>query len=174
MGKVAVLGLGPSRELFEPYVAAQYEATIGVNDIWRFYKTDAIVCLDYPRAFTPDRMRVITESRPEAFYSQVVIWDTRPDFKKINIIPGYPEQACSIDGPDYQKSYCSPFVATQIAFKIYAAREIHLYGVDLTNHPHLDRKLCDKIKIHFSNLKRALELKDCKLIIHGDGILTNL
>ena len=171
MGKIAVLGLGPSKELFN-HVLNDFTNVIGVNDIWRFYKTDAIVCLDYPRVFTPDRIKVINESKPEAFYSQMVIWDTRPDFKKINITPGYPDLICNIDGPEYQKSYCSPFVACQVAFKVYGASEIHLYGVDMKNHPHLDRDLCKSIKIHFSHLKKALELKDCKLIVHGSGILT--
>ena len=168
MGKVAVLGLGPSKDLFSP---ADYEISIGVNDIWRFYKTDAIVCLDYPRVFQGERLKVIEASKPEAFFSQLVIWDTRPDFKKINIAPGYPELTCNISGVEYQKSYCSPFVACQVAFKVYGATEIHLYGVDMINHPHLDKALCVKIKLHFSHLKKALEAKDCKLIVHGSGIL---
>ena len=169
MGIVAVLGLGHSINLYNP---DDYEISIGVNDIWKFHKTTAIVCLDYPKVFTPDRLKVINESTPDKFYSQIVIWDTRKDFQKINIIPGYPDKICNINTPDYQKSYCSPFVACQIAFKIYKATEIHLYGVDMLNHPNLKKDICVIIKKHFNNLNVALLEKGCKLTVFGNGILT--
>lgn len=169
MGKVAVLGLGSSVNLFDP---ADFDLSIGVNDIWRVFKTDVVVCVDRPQAFTPDRLRVINECRPQAFYSHAVIWDKRKDFHKIDLLPGYPDLICTLDRPGYWKSFCSPFVAVQIAYKMYAATEIHLFGVDLVNHPHLDRALCAKIKIHFRHLKQALADKGCALIVHGDGILT--
>lgn len=170
MGKIAIIGLGPSKDLF--LTSFKFDKTIGVNDIWRFYKTDAIVCLDKPRVFTPDRLQIINNSKPEAFYSQLVIWDWRKDFKLINIVPGYPELICILDGKNYQKSYCSPFVAVQVALYEYSATEVHLFGVDLVNHPNLDKALCDKIKIHFGHLRKALKEKGCDLIVHGNGILT--
>jgi hypothetical protein len=172
MGKIAVLGLGKSLELF---VKENYDLSIGVNDIWRFVNTDAIVCLDYRKVFNPDRIKYIDESKPQAFYSQIVNWDDRPDFKKIDILPGYPaERFCNLDLTGYYKSYCSPFVAVQIAWKIYKADEVHLFGVDLVDHPNLDHLLCDKIKMHFKHLKTALELKNCKMIVWGNGILKDL
>jgi len=169
--KIAVLGLGPSLELF---VKEDQDLCIGVNDIWRFVDTDAVVCLDHRKVFNTDRLKYIDESRPQAFYSQIVNWDIRPDFKKITISPGYPDHYCQLDAPAFQKSYCSPFVAVQIAWKIYHATEIHLFGVDLLNHPHLDHALCGKIKKHFKNLKTALLDKNCPFIVHGEGILIDL
>jgi len=168
--KIAVLGLGPSLNLFN---YTDFELSIGVNDIWRFHKADVIVCLDKFSAFTPERLKVIHESKPKAFYSQIVIWDTRTDFIKINLQPGYPDHICKI-GPVFQKSFCSPFVACQVAYWHYGATEIHLFGVDLLNHPHLDQALCAKIKIHFRHLKRALDEKGCQMIVHGKGILKDL
>ena len=169
--KIAVLGLGPSLELF---VKEDQDLCIGVNDIWRFVDTDAVVCLDHRKVFNTDRLKYIDESRPQAFYSQIVNWDIRPDFKKITILPGYPDHYCQLGAPAFQKSYCSPFVAVQIAWKIYHADEIHLFGVDLTNHPHLDHTLCGKIKTHFRHLKSALLDKNCPLIVHGEGILIDI
>jgi len=169
MGIISVLGLGPSKDLFKP---EGFNKIIGVNDIWRFYKTDVIVCLDREKAFTSERLKVINESKPEAFYSQVVNWDKRDDFIKINISPGYPEKICILDRNLMAKSYCSPFVACQVAFWYYEAIEIHLYGIDMINHPHLNGTLCSKIKTHFKNLAAALEEKGCKMIVHGKGILT--
>jgi len=166
---IAVVGLGSSRDLFKP---EGFDKIIGVNDIWRFYKTDVIVCLDREKAFTPERLKVINESKPEAFYSQVVNWDKRDDFVKINIKEGYPEKICILDRNAMAKSYCSPFVACQVGFWYYGATEIHLFGIDMTNHPHLNGILCAKIKTHFKNLAAALEKKGCKMIIHGNGILT--
>ena len=168
--RVAVLGMGPSLNL----LTEDYDLTIGVNDIWKYYKSDVIVCLDKRSVFAGERGVTIDNSHPSAFYSHIVNWDTRPDFQKISLLHYYPDTVCNLDLPQLNKSYCSPFVACQIAFKIYRAKEIHLFGVDMTNHPHLDRKLCAKIKIHFRNLKAALQLKNCDLIVHGEGILKDI
>lgn len=171
MGKIAVLGLGKSLEL---YRSEDYEMSIGVNDIWSYYHVPAVVCVDHPSAFTPQRLSVINSCRPIAFYSQMVIWDTRSDFVKIEILPNYPDNFISLDKPQHYKSFCSPFIACQIAFKNYYATEIHLFGVDLVDHPHLNVELCQKIKLHFVNLKKALTEKGCDLIVHGEGILKSI
>ena len=171
MNRIAVLGLGCSIKEFD---AKAFDLSIGCNDTWRVAHSEVLVVLNKPSEFTHERLRIINESKPEAFYSQMVIWDTRPNFKKIDFRQGYPERICNLDGIQFDKSYCSPFVAVQIAFKFYDANEIHLFGCDMVDHPHLDRVLCSKIKIHFINLKTALEAKGCKLIVHGDGILKDI
>jgi len=171
MGKVAVLGLGVS---LSEFVKEDFELSIGVNDIWRLVETEAVVCLNSPTTFVADRLRYINGCKPKAFYSQMVMWDTRPDFVKIDFLPGYPDNFCNLDLAALPKSYCSPFVAAVIAWKYYDATEIHLFGVDMTNHPHLDMNICRRIKTHFKNLKLALEKKGSKLIAHGNGILTDI
>lgn len=172
MGKiVAVLGLGDSLRLYDNN---DYDLTIGVNDIWKWVESEVVVCVDHQKAFTPERLKTIRNCKPKAFYSQIVEWDYRTDFKKINILSGYPDLACPIRKEGYWKSFCSPFIAVQIAFKEYNATEIHLFGVDLLNHPHLDMNLCQKIKKHFKLLKHSLEERGCKFIVHGEGILTAL
>lgn len=171
MGKIGVLGLGPSLSLFNPL---EFEMSVGVNDIWKYHPSEAVVCLDKRQSFTHERLKVIDECNPKAFYSHMVIYDTRSDFVKINLAPGYPDGSCNIDTPYLQKSFCSPFVAVQVAWKYYYADEVHLFGVDMTNHPHLDKDICDKIKIHFQNLKNALRVKNCALVVHGTGILSEL
>jgi hypothetical protein len=168
---IAILGLGPSLKLFR---SVDFDLTIGVNDIWRYYKTDAVVCLDNFNAFTADRLRVIRSCTPEYFYSQKVLWDTMKGFRKIELLPGYPDSFVQFETKALHKSYCSPFVAAQIAYKDFRASEIHLFGVDLISHPHLDKALCAKIKIHFRNLSKALKDKSCELIVHGNGILKEL
>ena len=172
MNKIAILGTGPSIHEFDP---EGYDWSIGVNDIWKFYHSDDLVCLDLPSAFKRDRLKIINESKPVRFFSQIVDWDIRPDFVKIDISPGYPDRICNIDRFRwYEKSFCSPFVAVQIAYRFYAAREIHLFGVDMTAHPHLDQDICNKIKVHFHNLQAALIEKHSRIIVHGKGILKDL
>ena len=169
--KIAVLGLGPSLKDFNP---ADFKLSIGVNDIWRYVKSEVVACFNQPSNFTYERMQIINDCKPQAFYSQIVNYDTRPDFVKIDILPGYPDNFCNLDLKEFYKSYCSPFIAVQIAYRFYEATEIHLFGVDLTNHLYLNRKLCEKIKLHFCNLKIALLDKNCIFVVHGEGILKNL
>lgn len=168
MGKVAVLGLGQSLSLFTP---EGFDLTIGVNDIYRKIKTDVVVCLNRASDFNAERLRWITDCNPKAFFSQIVSWDTKPVFRKIDFEPGYPDRYIDITRKRLWKSYFSPFVAVQIAYKYYDATEIHLYGIDMTNHPHLNGDLCRKIKIHFSLLRKDLERHDVKVVVHGSGIL---
>lgn len=169
--KIACLGLGPSLKEFSP---EGFDLLIGVNDIWSFVKTDVVVCVNPPKDFSYERLRVICESEPQVFYSHMVIWDSLKDMRKIDILPGFPDDFCDLDNIKFQKSYCSPFIAAQIAYKYYFATEIHLFGCDMTNHPHLDSKLCQLIHRHFVNLKTALKQKGCELVIHGQGILSNI
>ncbi len=170
--KIAVLGLGSS---ISEYKADGFAVSIGVNDIWRYHHTEAVVVLNPPKDFIPaERYKVVSECRPQSFYSQLVMYDTRPDFVKIMLQGGYPDLICNLDSMILPKSYCSPFVACVIALKYYYADQIDVYGVDLLDHPHLKSDLCNKIRIHFIHLKQALEAKNCKLIIHGQGILKDI
>jgi hypothetical protein len=171
MGTVAVLGLGPSLSLFNPF---KFDLSIGVNDIWRYHKTEVVVCVDKRQNFTRERMEVIDNCKPKAFYSQMATYQDRPDFNKIEILSIYPEVSCDLSSWKFQKSYCSPFIAVQIAFRWYDTKDIHLFGVDLIDHPNLKGDMCRKIKTHFINLKRELFKYNCLLTVHGDGILKDI
>ena len=48
------------------------------------------------------------------------------------------------------------------------------YGVDLINHPHLKPQTCERIKLHFTNLRDALLPLGCVLKVHGAGLLRSL
>ncbi len=157
MGQVAVLGLGPSLKLYN----GGYDLTIGVNDIYSKVPTDHIVCVDRPDRFTVERLKVINESTP-------------PDYFPIELQEQYPNYVCLLNIKAIPKSLCSPFVAAAIAYKLHEATEIHLYGVDLTNHPNLDKRSCERIFTHFKNLSYSLRIAGSKLVVHGDGILKSL
>jgi len=169
MGKINVLGLGESLSFYIP----DDSPTIGVNDIWSKVQTDYIVCLDKRDKFSDERLKTIDESKPLKFFSQLEDWNNRPDYEIITLQPDYPKYKCQINLSSLPKSLCSPFVACALAYKM-GAKEIHVYGVDLINHPHLKAECCERIKLHFRNLKIALIQNGCRLVIHGDGILKSL
>ena len=171
MGKIAILGTGDSLSLFDP---GNYDTVIGVNDIWRYHRVDALVVLNNQSSFPYDRLKHIKEAEPEVFYSQMVSWDYKKGFRKIDFYPGYPNIICKLEGPPYERSYFSPFVAIQIAYRVYGATEIHLFGVDMTNHPNLKGDILTKMIRHFHNLKTALREKGVEIIVHGSGILKNI
>jgi len=172
MGKsIAVLGLGPSLSLYED---GKYGLTIGVNDIWKNIETDVVVCVDKRNRFNDERMKTIDECTPKAFYSHLEDYEERKDYVKIELQPDYPRYVCQLEIPSYPKSLCSPFVACAVAYKVYKATEIHLFGVDMLDHPHLNGSSCSRITVHFRNLLIALRQGGSDLIIHGDGILRKL
>ena len=171
MNKIAVLGTGESLSLYDP---AAFDLAIGVNDIWRYHRVDAVVVLNKPSSFGFDRIRHIRESEADAFFSQMVTWDYKRGFKKIEFYPGNPDNLCKLDGEPYERSYCSPFVACQIAYRVYSATEIHLFGVDMTRHPNLNGNILPRVVTHFSNLNKALREKGSEIIVHGNGILKNI
>lgn len=165
---VAILGLGPSIKLFSGGIPS-----IGVNDIYRYYPADFVVCLDEKNRFTPERLDIIERSNPDMFFSQLDCWNTHQAFSRIKLQNDYPNYVCQLDLNDLPKSLCSPFVAVAIGFKM-GFKNIHLFGVDLINHPTLKDRQTEKIKQHFKALKIALNQYDRNLIIHGDGILKSL
>jgi len=165
--KIAILGLGPSLELYHP---EDFDSAIGVNDIWRYHQPEAIVCLNHRSTFNNDRLKWIDIAKPKYFYTQIANWSSRSDYVKIELTNYFPHEI-NFNQAKFYKSYCSPFVACQIALRFHQATEVHLFGVDLLNHPHLDRSLCEKIKKHFDLLKTAIEKENRKFIVHGDGIL---
>ena len=171
MDKIAVLGTGPSLKLFMP---EEFDLTIGVNDIWRFHKTDVVVCLDHAKVFRGERLKTLNECKPKHFFSQIVNWDFKEGFRKLDFKHTYPDAIVRLRTPSYEKSFCSPFVAVQVAWRSFDADEIHLFGVDMDNHPHFDAKLRARMKIHFRLLKEALKKEGCEMIVHGDGILKDL
>lgn len=169
--KIAVIGLGPSVSL---YPGTGFDLTIGVNDAWRVVKTDYLVCLDRPERFTEERLKIINESMPVRFYSQLEQWAHRPDYYPIKLQYDYPKYVCRLGDKAMPKSMCSPFVACAIAYKFHEADRIELFGVDMTNHPLLHNDTLERIKLHFTNLFKELRQRGVSVKVNGNGILRPL
>jgi len=133
--KVVILGTGDSVNAYKPCNCV----TIGVNDVFKFYPTNHLLCLDYPQAFTKERLETIRNSTPDLFVTCMPEWEKW--FKdKIQIIKlaTFRSEISQIEQDVYPYSIMSPFVAMVHAYKI-GAKEIVIYGVDLLNHQHLSQ-----------------------------------
>lgn len=168
--KIAICGLGESIREFN----GGFDVTIGVNDIWRIVKTDYVVCVDRPDRFVPDRLDIINNCSPLHFYSQLDEWKHRPDFHRIELQHDYPNNIVQLDIPAIPKSFCSPFVAAAIAYKLHGANEIHLFGVDLINHPLLKTRSVERIVRHFTILRDEFIERGITFHVHGNGALRSL
>lgn len=169
--KIAILGLGESLSEFNK---ADFDLSIGVNDIYSRVDADFIVCVDMPDRFTPERMATIKRSTPLRFYTQLAAWKNQPNYYPIKLQDNYPDFTCQLDISPVPKSLCSPFVAAAIAYKYHDPKEIHMFGVDMRTHPHLKDRTADKIARHFRVLRDDLLIRGVGFVVHGDGILKNL
>lgn len=148
--KIIVLGLGESLVNYSP---TDIE-TIGVNDIWKHFKSDHIVCVDKPNRFDINRQNIIMESRPKTFFTQLDEWRNVHNFKKIEFAIGR-GKFDELDSDRICYGFSSPIVATVIAYKM-GAKEIELFGVDFNTHPNfIDYKLEKAIR-EFVLLKKEL------------------
>ena len=163
--QVDILGLGESIGLFIP----SGNITFGVNDIYRIFPVDFLVVIDAPNRFTPERLEVIKWSTPNSFISHRHEYRGRNDYMKIDLWErtGLP---IDLDGDKINVSVFSPFVATIVAYKMFEPEVINLYGVDMTNHPHLSAK-AEKIRSDWFPLKKALNERGVEVNVFGNGIL---
>jgi hypothetical protein len=106
--------------------------SIGVNDSWRFGKpTDSLLVCNRPSNFTEERLKVITTSKPETFYSHKANWAYAfPAWKKINLCQWYGRL---VKGMHYS-SNTSPFIALTLAYNL-GAKDIIMWGCDFVSHP---------------------------------------
>lgn len=129
--RIDLLGLGPSIHEYKNDGAL----TVGVNDIYKYYPADFIVCVDPVRVFTPERLETIKRSTPLKFITFLEEW--RGLVKNFEL---YPLSKKGRHNPDLHNpgvlsySILSPFTALGFAYSL-GASEVTIYGVDLTNHP---------------------------------------
>jgi len=164
--KIIVLGLGESIVNYSP---SNIE-TIGVNDIYKHYSTDHVVCIDPPNRFDNIRIRTISESRPKTFFSQLDIWKPLVhNFKKIDFAIGR-GKFDELDSDRVCYGCSSPLVATVIAYKM-GAKEIELFGVDFNTHPNFVGRTLERSVNEFILLKKELNKRGVVLKTQPQSIL---
>lgn len=169
-----VLGLGPSLRIFQKELPAGI--TVGVNDIWKRYRVDYVVCIDKPDVFAPERREVIEQCTPAAFYSHIDLWEQYHGerFRQLNLTGRFAANKFD-DWNALPRGLDSTYIACMVAYHL-GARGIVLYGADFIGHPNLDEP--GKIK-RIQDCYRALEyhmrVKNCRLYLGGgDGALKGI
>lgn len=160
---IHVLGLGESLDNYSP----DGNSTIGVNDIHSRIKTDYVVCVDHPKAFTPDRLTTIYQTGCKGFYSQVIAWDRVKNFKLIEFAPGR-GRLLELDSEKFCYSSSSPYVACVLAYKL-GAKQIVMHGVDFRTHKNFEAfNKQESLKKDFKNLSKELKRRGIQLFVGSD------
>lgn len=164
---VDVLGLGESINRYKP----NKNITVGVNDIFKHFRTNYFVCVDLPKKFTSERLRNIIDHK-STLYTHLDCWKVyHPKVEMIQLANGRGNLK-ELDSEKYCYSNNSTFVATVLAYKL-GAKRINLYGVDFSNHNHIK----DNVKIqaiqHFLDLSRELEERGVSLCVTKESSLSD-
>ena len=110
--------------------------SIGVNDCFRYHKTNYILCINAPNKFSRERLDIIKNSRPEKFFAHNMEWKQyQPNFEFIGEHKLKPFYSGHIDGKSIYYSKTSPFSAISLARNM-GAKTIILWGVDFKTHRH--------------------------------------
>lgn len=109
--------------------------SIGVNDSFKFgHNINWLVVINSPTRFKdePDRRKIITESKPDKFFSNTPAWEKHfPDWQKLNLI-NFSYSHRQVKGRLWS-SKTSPFVAICLAVQS-GYTELVLWGIDMLTH----------------------------------------
>jgi len=169
MGHFSVLGLGESLKNFSP----NGSTTIGVNDIYKYFPADFVVCVDKPERFTPERLKTITSSNHKKFFSHLPEWHPLlSNFQLIKLFNGR-GNFTNIDSDLIAYGISSPIVACVIAYKM-GAKKIDLYGVDFNTHPQFVNKNLERAINEFVLLNSVFKSKGIELTCQKQSRLNGL
>lgn len=159
---IHILGLAPSVQAYQP---TKEVVTIGVNDIFKYHKTDILLLMDRIDSFTPDRLNVIMNSKPLETYSNLKEWDFMPGFKKfgLDFRGGYCDNLGKISKMPFHVD--STFTAVCLAY-YFGTKEIIMYGVDFYGHSSL-MHYEEQILFAYSLLCETLRIKGVSLKIYN-------
>lgn len=143
MKEFHVLGLAKS---IKKYSNPNNCLTIGVNDIWKYYKTDYLLVLDKVKTFEPDRFDTIIHSRPKQFFT---IWNEWSKFIPITFIeidnakPGRGGLLDNLDNGLLPFHVDTTFTAVCIAYRFLrnynGVGKIVMFGCQFTEHEKLKK-----------------------------------
>lgn len=170
---IDVLGLGESLSVYKP----SDNISIGVNDIYKYHKTDLIVIADPPSKFTEvDRYQTIIESvDAKAIYSPFLKWKALlPKYVFMQLALG----RGTLTQLDEEDIFCysnnSAFMAVVLAYKL-GATQINLYGADFNSHATLSTMQCrERILNDFSNLNKEFVKHGVELRVTKQSILSEI
>ena len=173
LGKsVSILGCGQTGQHWDG--AGE---SIGVNDCFKFRPTDYLMVINPPNSFTPERRKIIQDSKPHHFITdsrafligrvhQPEAIKSRMDYKELYCSNGrgvihyrFSKWKGKLE-KWIQYSSTSPFAAISLAY-VLGYKEITLWGVDFITHrtwkaenPHMMEEL-ENYKSFFKQLEEV-------------------
>jgi len=149
--------------------------TVGVNDCYRIYPVDYLVCVDLPSAFNRERLTTIVKSKPKMFYSQLYNWNAYfENFELLVFSFSSGNLTYFNNKPTIAYSNNSAFVACSLAYKL-GAKEIFLYGADFNTHPNFtEENNLKKTLKDFNALNEKLLQLGCKLRVTKESKLSSI
>lgn len=159
---IEVLGLGKTLSCYKK----NDNITIGVNDIWKYHKTDYVVVVDPPRVFDQYRFQTIINSKPKKLFSNVEDWKSYNSyFEKINLAPVRHDLKTLDDKNNIPYSNNSTFVACIMAYHL-GADIILMHGVDFIEHKNLSVEYTLNSALNdFDKLKLELNKRNVKIMV---------
>lgn len=168
--KCYVLGTGPTLSHYQQ----SNITTFGVNDIFSYLPVDHLLVVDHPWSFkSNDRVKVIENSTPLQFYSQIEYWKQffPETFNKVKLKPTRGE--VDLIAPELSYSFDSTFIACILAYK-KGFTEIITFGVDFLKHPRLTRHEKNILR-NYAKLRDAFNDVGVKLYVgHKDSRLSKV
>jgi len=147
--EIHVLGLGPGIENYKG--GYDQVRTIGVNDIWRHFDSDYVLCVDKIGSFEEDRFKIIVNCTPHRFFTCWPEWVyiRNMNFKQVemieldNKVPGRGGLVESLDSDRVIPFHVdSTFTATCLAYRMIRNEpgegKIVLFGCRFMGHHQLD------------------------------------
>ena len=127
MGQCAIIGCGPTAKFFN----GKYDS-IGVNDAWKFRRTDYLLVADTKKTFRDSgRYDFIARCKPEKFFYYYKLNEWK-DMHNAEIYHAIKWQG-NLDPNKIYTSMSTPFVALSMAVHL-GYGEIIIYGADYYNH----------------------------------------
>ena len=163
---INVLGLGQSVHRYNGS-----GISIGVNDIYRYYPADYVVCVDKPDRFNPERRKIIEQSKPILFFSHLPDWEFMPNFVLMNLSRHRGD--LSEIKSKYPYGTSSSYCAACIAYKL-GATVIKMYGVDMNDHPNLKDSVRDGEVGRFDELRKFFKRQGVELLVTEESYLSKV
>ncbi len=128
--------------------------SIGVNDVYRYKETSALVVVNNFE-YEPDRNKYVISARPKnGFYTNIWQYKTHPCYRPLPLDNHFSKKNPKFDPKEIYYDNTSTFIAASLAF--YSGfRNIVLVGVDFVGHRNIKKNSLT------STVETYLKLNEC-------------
>lgn len=156
---IDVLGCGAN---IKQYHNSPENFKIGVNDVWKHFKTDVLLVVDHPESFSDERRHIIENSRPRYFMSQLCSWADMPNFSRMWLASNGGDVSTLEDISALPIHVDSTFTATALAYH-FSMKNVVLWGVDFYGSPLMEWR--EQILFAYSCLANKMKVLGINLYV---------